>query len=38
MRDDALDQQALVVGRIEVHYSPNTALVRMFFWISLVPP
>ena len=35
---DALDQQPLVVGWFEVHYSPNTALVRMFFWISLVPP
>ena len=35
---DAVAQQALVVGEIEVHYSPSTALFRMFFWISLVPP
>ena len=34
----ALDQQPLVVGWFEVHYSPNTALVRIFFWISFVPP
>ena len=35
---DAVGQQALVVGEIEIHYSLSTALVRMFFWISLVPP
>ena len=35
---DAIGQQALVVGQIKVHYSPNTALFKMFFWISLVPP
>ena len=35
---DAVGQQALVVGKVEVHYSPSTALFRMFFWISLVPP
>ncbi len=35
---DTFDQQPLIVRRIEVHYSPSTALVRMFFWISFVPP
>ena len=31
-------EQALFVGEIEIHQSLRTALVRMFFWISLVPP
>jgi hypothetical protein len=35
---DAVAQQTLLVGQLEVHQSPKTALVRMFFWISLVPP
>ena len=35
---DAVGQQPLVVGEIEIHYSLSTAFVRMFFWISFVPP
>ena len=35
---DAVRQQALVVGEIEIHQSLSTALERMFFCISLVPP
>ncbi len=35
---DAVAQQTLFFGQVEIHHSPSTALVRMFFWISLVPP
>ena len=35
---NAVFQQALVFREFKIHYSPNTALVRIFFWISLVPP
>src|SRR5262249_11833040 len=35
---DAFQQQPLVLAQFEIHQSPNTALLRIFFWISLVPP
>ena len=35
---DAFLQQALFVGQVEIHQSLSTALERIFFCISLVPP
>ena len=35
---DRIAQQALVLGELEVHFSPSTFLAMMFFWISEEPP